>query len=169
MSDSSELYINEETLPQLVLGIELRPEDDRHFVFKEPERWKIIQHQTGGVACMQRRILGWRLPIRPEKLGQVKELCDHWEDSDMCRGLVGLDGVLSYREDLKKLLGVDCNQCFEKFEEAWYPVDPGFINTLTEESISSFDYLIDWQQSRTPMYQGFLSRWSLVILGVNSD
>jgi len=163
-------------LPQLVLGIEIPydrfggeyPATD--YKFKPGRTWLKIAHQTAGLACHQRLILGTLLtPISVAVAQGMAELEKKWLDSNA--GLFGnsLDSILEYRADLKRLFGADCNGCHEGFEEAIYPVDIEFLPKLAADAWpKDLDELIEWE-SGWQRTIGCVGRWNLWILAQNSD
>jgi hypothetical protein len=162
--------VNEDSDFRLVLGIIQRGGEGSTHQFLPERHAEVFEHQCGGVSCAHQVIHGIALKVRPDKFDGVRKLCERWYGSEEWGGSsLTLDSLLRYRADLKELLGADCNGSFPTFMEAWYPLDPGFAPELSAEPLpEDFDALIDW--SRSPdRFCGCLNRWSLVILGENSD
>lgn len=155
---------------EIVLGMIMHLDEKPEHVPLPGRKWEMFEHQCGGVACGHQRIFGTKLNPHPSRLHGLKELCDRWYGTEEWGGSsLSLNAATRYRESLKELLQVDCNESFRTFAEAWYPVDADFAQSLTDESLpKDFDDLIDWSKSPDKFF-GCLNRWALVILGENSD
>lgn len=160
------------TLPQLVLGIEVDPtsEYSKDYKFKPGRKWIKLAHQAAGHACNQHYLICTVLrPKSVEMLQNMQRLADKWEDSQAGWWGNSLKTVLEYQKDLKELLGVDCNICHGKMEEAFYPVDLDFVSKLAEDNLpNDLDDLIEWD-SGWGRSLGCIGRWGLYIIGDNSD
>jgi hypothetical protein len=169
-------------LPRIILGIvppDYAFEEKPKYTWKEPRFgrsriWQKIAHQTAGLSCHQRHIIGTILtPKSLEIETAVKSLCDKWLDSNMgCFGL-GLAEANEYSNDLKRLFGKDvsCESSWRHLEEAWYPVDctKDALSVLTSDILpENLDDLIEWGNGWERAY-GCINRWTLVFCGENSD
>jgi hypothetical protein len=165
------------SLPQLVLGIEVRESDFnaknddwscRRYDLKKGWKWLKIAHQTAGLACHQRYMLGILLqPKSVEVLQNMHNLSDRWLDSNA--GVFGLSmkEANEYSSDLKMLFEVDCNASWRDMEEAIYPIDCTTENLakLTSTKLpEDLDELVNWKDGWERAV-GCVNRWSLRILG----
>jgi hypothetical protein len=168
-------------LPRIILGI-IPPdrafEESPRYLWKEPKfkdrTWLKIAHQTAGLSCNQKFIIGTILtPKSPEILRSINLLCDKWLDSNMgCWGL-SLKEANEYENDLWRLFGanVGCNSSWKDLEEAWYPIDctKNALNTLTSDTLpDNLDDLILWENG-WERAMGCVNRWSIRVLGLNGD
>lgn len=153
-------------LPVLVLAIKYPHR------FKKTRRWLKIAHQTAGHGCHQHYFFGTILKPRKQTLDKIKEINDSWLETDAgCLSYPSLDDLLKYRNQLKTLLGVDCNYSYADFEEAIYPVDctEENLTKLTSEKLpKNLDNLISWN-NKIEKLLGCFGRWNLYILGENCD
>ena len=163
-------YFADKDLPVLVLGIYIdHYYSERHKMLNR--EWKKIAHQTAGNACHSHYIIGTILEPKPELKSKIQILNDCWLDSNCGVFGVALDDVLKYRAQLRDLFGVDCNLCFDKFEEAIYPIDcqTNFINSMTNEELpEDLDTFIEFKKPADKMI-GCINRWDFFILGQNCD
>lgn len=75
-----------------------------------------------------------------------------------------LDQVVSYRQSLRNLLGVDCAQSYGAFSSFHYPIDVEHVTSLTGDSLpANLDDLLEWQ-SGLERARLSVGRWSLVIV-----
>ena len=164
-------------LPLLVLAVKCHPEwgskscvgVPRH-EFKPGRTFVDLQHQTSGHACHQVYLQATILkPREPEKLRLIES---KWLDSDAgCFG-VGLDTILEYRAQLKELYGLDCNGCYQDFEEGVYPIDcsPEALKKLCEDEFpEDLDDLIKFGDGPFERMCGCIGRWNIYVLGENCD
>lgn len=154
----------------IVLGIIPTGSDCLKHVPLPGRKWEMFEHQCGGVSCNHQRIFGTKLNPHPAKIAGIKALCDRWYGTEEWgNSRLTLASANLYQESLREFIGANCNHSFRTFAEAWYPVDEDFAAQLTDEPLPiDFDDLIDWTKSPDKIF-GCLNRWSLVILGENSD
>jgi len=141
--------------------------------------WVAVTHQSAGMGCHQRRVIGVPVTLHEAgvelavKLGGFADVA--WNDGHSCVGIGGV--MLSELEGYHRLLssvGLSAEHTWEWLEEGCSPVDatdtnlealgslPGFsgeIHTLIEDSSS-------WGGLRLFAKD---SRWSVLVLGENCD
>ena len=101
----------------------------------------------------------------------MKKINDYWLESDVGICGVGLKSINEYNHQLKTLMGVSCNNSYEKFEEGIYPIDctDENLKKLTSEKLpEKLDDLIKWK-GKLQSFIGCINRWHLYILGDNCD
>jgi hypothetical protein len=166
--------------PKIILAIDIPdcyfqeyyPYKWRELKFNKTRTWTKIAHQSAGIACHQSYFFGTFLTPKSIKvLENTILLQNKWLDSNAGAFGVSLDSILEYRKDIKDMFGVDCNSCWNKFEESIYPIDctTENIKKLTDDQLpEDLDELIDWD-SGFGRAIGCIGRWSLYILAENSD
>lgn len=157
-------YLPDESLPILVLAIKSK------YHFNDKRKFLSIAHQTAGHGCHQHYMLGTILEPNQETLDVMHKINQGWLNSD-CGAFEPptLDEVNKYREQLKKLLGADCNFSYPDFEEGIYPIDctTEVIKKLCSDKLpKNLDDLIECQSN----FDKFtIKNWHLYILGENCD
>jgi len=149
-------------LPALVLAAHC------NYAFTNGREWLSIIHQTAGHACNQHYMTGTILQPRPEIVDKIKQINDHWLHSNCGAWGVRLDEILEYRNQLKGLLGVDCNHSHRDFEEGLYPIDCSseVVRKLASDNIpDNLDDFIKWDPGEICKH----ASWNLYILGINCD
>jgi hypothetical protein len=166
--------------PKIVLGIQVPsfyfeehyPYKWRELKFTKSRTWIKLAHQSGGISCNQSYFFATFLnPKSTKVLENIILLQNKWFESNVGAFGTSLDSIIEYREDIKKLFGVDCNSSWKKFQESVYPIDctDENIKKLTDESFpEDLDNLIDWNNG-FERAAGCIGRWSLCILTENSD
>ncbi|MDI6722878.1 MAG: hypothetical protein QMD97_04935 [Candidatus Aenigmarchaeota archaeon] len=149
--------------PVLVLAVRER------YNFKEGRDWIYIAHQTAGNACHQHYMIGTILQPKPEILDKMRDINDYWLETNCGVCGVALDEIIEYRKQLNELLAVDCNLCYEEFEEGIYPIDCTAENirklTLDDIPDNPDDFIV-----KEPSWKFIpIGAWNLYILGDNSD
>lgn len=150
-------YFKEEDLPILVLGVPYK------FQFTKERKFIKIAHQTAGILCHQRYIVGTVLKPKPKVLEAMKFISDFWLEKESIFGF-GLNEIFEYRKQLNAKLGVDCDNSFRDFEEGIYPIDvtKASLKKLTTEKIDDPSKFIAKKYILWP-------NWKLYIIGKNSD
>lgn len=167
--------IEGETMPILVLGMKCHEweieKGKTKYNFNDGRKWRKIEHQTAGNACHHHYILGTIIEPKSNVFKNMVELSGKWIGTNCGVFGVSLNTVLEYREDLKNLFDVDCNGCYDNFEEAIYPIDctrenlKNMTDTVFPEDLNN---LISWEDELSK-FCGCVGRWNLWILGANSD
>lgn len=172
--------IQNTSFPQLAIAIEIKPEffDDeycgytKNFNFKADRKWYKIAHQSAGIACNQRYfITSFLNPKSLQVYKNMENLHKFYYGSSAGAFNISLDSILEYRKMLKDLFSVDCNYCWQNFEESVYPIDCTLdnIKKFTDEELpQDLDELIEWE-SGFQRAAGVINRWSFLILTENSD
>lgn len=162
-------YFEEERFPLLVLGQRHDSKYYNNFVYKNPEKWVKIAHQTCGHACHQVHLTGMILTPTNSMKQLMKRLNDHWLDSNVGVFGVSLNSLNEYHNMLATE-GLDCQHCHTEFEEAIYPIDlPENLNQVcTDELPKELDDLVDFE-SNMHKFLGCVGRWRLYVLGENCD
>lgn len=171
-------YLNNLLLPypQLVLGIKIPQESFRSeyfprvYNFKPGREWLKIAHQTGGLSCHQHYFVCTLLtPKSANVFDSYQKLADKWYGTNAGIGGISLEEAIAYQNDLKQLLKVNCNVSWCMLEEGLYPIDAKYTSDLALDDLpKDFDELIDFK-SGLERASGSINRWSLVVLGKNSD
>jgi hypothetical protein len=90
-------------------------------ILKSPN-WHLLQHQCGGVSCLQETMVAICLDPKPEMRTAFMRLAtSHW-GTDLGRGPPRLSELLDYRASLLDL-GLDCDTSYTRLREGVYPVD----------------------------------------------
>jgi len=157
-------YIPDEKFPLLVLASK-----EKHD-FKD-EKFIAIAHQTAGHGCHQHYMFGKIL--RPKKKTKVamEGIQNYWLNTDCGAFGVNLDEIITYKNQLNKLLGVNCNNSYYDFEEGIYPIDCSVKNLkklCTDKFPENLDELINFE-SNSMRLCGAINRWKIYILGENCD
>lgn len=157
-------YFEDEELPVLVLA------SKEKYDFYKRRVWKKIAHQTAGYLCHQHYLIGTVLNPKPDVAKKIKDISDYWLDSNDLFSVPSLDTIITYRKQLRRKLGVDCNGCYSDFEEGIYPIDctPENVRKLCSDNLlKDFDSYVKWKKHEK--FMGCMNRWKLYILGENSD
>jgi hypothetical protein len=157
------------SLPVLVLAIDRRPNNPTYYNFKSKRQWLKVRHQTAGYACHQCYMEATILT--PREPGKIIVLANEYLDSCINMWGLTLDAVITYRQRLNQLFGVDCNETFMSLEEGIYPVDATYENLrkLCKDRLpKDLDNLIIWESNSDKSF-GFIGRWKVYILGENCD
>jgi len=168
-------YLNQTEFPVLILGIEydgwmMKEKSEIKYNFAEGREWKKIAHQTAGLSCHQHYIIG--TVLKPKNVDVYKKmniLTKKWSNSDCGTFGVSLNELNEYRDDIKTLFGLDCNNCYRYFEEGIYPIDctQEALEALTKENLpKDLDNLAIWEKDLDKIL-GCIGRWNLWILGEN--
>jgi hypothetical protein len=130
--------------------------------------WFAIGHQHAGILCAQLHIVATPLTIRPSAWEGVAKLGRRWYGSSVGRFSPSLTLLNEYRDSVRQLLHADCDQSYEVFGEAVYPIDLDYLSTITTETTIRPHDLIDWDPDyKIPLMP--IGSWKLLILDTNSD
>lgn len=154
--------------PRLLLGIKSLPEGCQ---FVEPERWSEVEHQCGGLACNQKKMVAMELAMPPEIQAKAWELHMEYYGTNAGAFPCSLLEYNEYNSRLALLFGVHCQQSHRDFMEGYYPVDISehSIGVLTTTKIpGELDDLIVWG-GELSRFIGMVNRWKLAFIGENSD
>jgi len=162
-------------LPVLVLAIIKRwPHRIRSwdtYSFKPGRKWRLLDHQTAGVGCHHPWLFATRLTPKQKALVGMYAVAQEWFGSNVgCLG-PGLSEISRYNARLRRLFGTDCQLSYVHFEEGLYPIDASRENMkrMAQDKLpADLDDLIEWP-SETARFGGAFCRWTIVILGPNSD
>ena len=160
--------------PELILGLQFDKKNFSEYPpkklrFKSGREWLNIAHQTAGMACHQHYFTGTILKPKPLTKLVMDRISGSWLNSNVGLGGITLTDANQYRNDLKTLLKVDCNNSWQSFEEALYPIDVEFLGDLTDEKFpKDLDDLIEWRDGFERAC-GCIGRWGIYILGKNCD
>lgn len=161
--------------PQLILGIEVDPRSfgsdypPRAPRFRAGRDWANLAHQTAGVACKQRFLMATVLAPTPAATLAMARLSEARIGTGIGAGGVSLVDVLAYRDDVKRLLGADCNTSYSALAEGYYPIDVEFAYKLTTTPLpAALDDLVDWTDGMERA-RGAMGRWKLAVLGRNES
>lgn len=167
-------WLDDAELPMLVLGfVYSEIAHARDYEFKDPDRWRQMDHQTAGHSCHHHYIEGTTLKPRPKIADLMRDLDKLWLETDVWSP-AQLESVLTYRRQLQQY-GLDCNITHHIFEEAIYPIDcdQESLKIVTEEEFpDDLDELIKWKEGKLGVFDRFagcLDRWKILILGRNCD
>ena len=174
MQKSDFSHYREDRLPKLVLAIVCRQAVDgtmAKYNFKHNKRWKMVAHQTAGLACHQVYMYATELKPKEKFVTGIEDLTNYWLDSNV--GVFGatLEELNTYNHQLKEAFDVDCNFSHGYFEEAIYPIDytSENIKKLTNAKLpKQLDDLVEWESDLDKVFGG-IGRWNLFILGENCD
>lgn len=153
-------------LPLLVLTV-----NNGYGEFRDPDAWRMIEHQVGGHACMQFKQSCIILPLRETVRMPVLNLTKKWLNS--CVGLMGaptLSTANEYSSDLARL-GLTCEWSYHDMKEGLYPIDTtaASLRDLTDSPLpDDLDDLLVFQSDMEKAF-GSLGRWQAYILGENCD
>jgi len=160
-------YISDKYLPVLFLAKNSTynlPKD------KKVETLEYIAHQTAGFACNQHYLVGKILSPKDKTLIAMYKLEKEYLESNSGFMNTSLDEIISYRQKLNQLLGVDCNHTYTHFEEGIYPIDYSketiekLVKKRTLKETRSFMKQVE-KMDRLPC----INLWNIFILGQNSD
>lgn len=164
------------TLPSLVLAIPVPDDafrddaDYRGYRFKSGRTWHQLAHQTGGHACHQHYMHATLLtPLSADIQLRMNALSKQWYGTNA--GVFGptLNELGSYRADLARLFGADCNVSYPSFEEGIYPIDTEHGAKLAADALpKDLDDLIEWKDGFQRAC-GCIGRWKLYVISQNSD
>ncbi|MGG6284026.1 hypothetical protein ACQ4M3_20795 [Leptolyngbya sp. AN03gr2] len=168
-------------LPTLVLAIEVNPQiitnapsfksNREWFPFNFGREWLAIRHQTGGIAVHEHYLFASKLRTTQRIFDNMKALSDYyWASNIGTAGEPTLNSLIKYRQQLKEVLGVDCNQSYADFQEGYYPIDLEFISKLTTETLpNNLEDLLERSTTKRQHWEQFAWQWKLLILTENSD
>lgn len=138
---------DEKTLPTLVYGILVDETTRERFLkeiesFKKDRDWRLINHQTAGIACHHPQIFGIIVPTSPEFRKKMKRLSKLYYDSHLSSFMnVNLDELEEYRENLKAIFSeeqFDCNRSYSSLEEGIFPIDGEYVKNIMGEDAPDF-------------------------------
>ncbi len=167
-------YLPSNELPKLVLGIKVPlsafDEDVSSFnyEFAPGKDWHKIAHQTAGMGCHQKYLIGTFLTPKSEfTFGAMKNICDGWLGRNTGIGGTTLREINDYSAKLR-LLQACCERSYADLEEGYYPIDIEYVKKFTDDVFpENLDDLIIW---RDGFHRAGNSRkFVLAILGKNSD
>lgn len=158
-------YLTDDLIPSLFVGYLA----DTKYKFKD-DLGKNISHQTAGYACNQIKLHGILLesdnPI-------VTRLSRNYIDSCISR-YPSLETLNSYNAFLKGH-GLSCENDYDYFQEAFYPIDLIHFETLTGMTASEFvsSYMVATEESSSifKLMEPWWMESSLIlaVLGDNCD
>jgi len=144
-----------------------------------------LRHQTAGIGCHHHDL--WAIPLepRPEATVGLYRLEKFRYGSNAGAFGISLDELKVYREQLRTWLGVDGTWSYRYFEEGIYPIDATaeHLQRLTSQELPrDLDELLEWTRPGDPedpkerervvalrRLCGWVGRWTLFVLGENSD
>lgn len=144
-----------------------------------------LRHQTAGIGCHHHDL--WAIPLepRPEAVAGLYRLEKFWYGTNAGALGVSLDELEVYRAQLRTWLRVDCAWSYRYFEEGIYPIDATaeHLRRLTVQELpEELDELLEWTRPDDPedpqqrewvvmlrRFCGYFGRWTLFVLGENSD
>lgn len=104
--------------------------------------WTAVAHQTAGVACHHRYLVG--IPLRLSESGALlaHRITSFQQHPHSCIGLGGrtLSDLAEYHE-LVTSLGLSAERCFEHLEEGIYPIDVDHASTFSATPVPTDDEL----------------------------
>ena len=129
--------------------------------------WLHIEHEAGGSALRTHQFFGLLLEPKEPFGSALCELESRWRGSGVTPETVTLDEVLTYNDDVSRLLGgkIGCGRDHDKLEEGLYPIDceVATLRRLTGAKWPrDLDELLYWGDA-SPIERlfGRLSRWEL--------
>lgn len=164
-------HIDPIKLPVLVLAIKHQEDFFREYNFVEGREFINIFHQTAGHANNDNYMTGIILKLKLETYEVINQINNSWRGSNCGMFGTSLEDVLIYRNQLKKLLGADCNESYKDFEEGIYPIDCSAENVrkLALDKIpDDLDDLIKFETGFEGVV-GCVNRWNIYILGQNRN
>lgn len=151
-------FLPDEKLPALVLATIYE------YPFTDQRKWMKIVHQVGGGSCIQHYMIATILNPKPEIRDAMQQISD-WGLSSCLNDF--LETKVEYRNELKRLLNVDCNHSYAALDEGIYPIDCSVENlrTLcTDELPDDLDEFIDWSKQEKGIRIDHAA-WRVYILG----
>lgn len=170
-SHTFDLFPDLEWRPRLLLS--LRDVDRPPSGFAPGRIWQRLTHQTSGVGCRQITLLGTLLTPRSEREAALLRLFLRMNGMETGALALTLSDVLVYRAALHELLGsvLDCDRSFAGLCEALYPVDAtceALTFLVQDELPEDLDELLVFKDGLERL-TGFVNRWQVWILTLNSD
>ena len=163
--------------PLVVFGVEVDPGDIQERMLPQGYRWVAVGHQTAGVACHHRHLIGICLSPRPERYLHVDALGRFAHDrAGGCVGPfgLGLSEVVAYAS-LVDELGLSAEFVWQDVEEGCSPLDVRCASLLSDTAVPGMDELYPVPEGVTglealragPPLVG--NPWRVWVLGENCD
>ena len=102
-------------------------------VWKTPEDWTKIYHQTGGYACLHMNLWAKFLPPKPKTRSLMDELNSFYHESCICPP-TSLANAIVY-ESFLNYYGLTANNSHHELQEGFYPIDIECLKKVTSEKL----------------------------------
>jgi hypothetical protein len=163
--------------PLVLFGVEVDPRDPGGRRFPPGYPWVAVAHQTAGVACHHRYLVGVPLEVRPDRCDDLAALGSFAHDrARRCVGALGLalSDLAAYAQLLDEL-GLSAQDAWRVLEEGCSPLDEHCAAELSDTPVPSRDErypvppgatALDALRSGPPLVD---NPWKVWVLAENCD
>jgi hypothetical protein len=163
--------------PLVLFGVEVDRHDLSHWEFPPNYPWMAVAHQTAGIACHHRYLIGIPLAPRPDRFNDIAALATFAHDrASGCVGAlaVGLSDLVAYAALLDDL-GLSAQDAWPALEEGCSPLDERCAAVLSDTAVPSRDERYPIPENATalealragpPLVN---NPWKVWVLGENCD
>jgi len=133
----------------------------------EPEKWRLIYHQTGGYLCAHKHIYAMFLEPNARFLPLLSELSSAYLESCISDP-PALSAAVQYEAVLGKY-NISAERSYCELQEAFYPIDITFAHEMSKTPLpEKLNDLLVPEKNPIP-FLSFGPEWKLAILGENCD